>query len=234
MSNDLFQIIILIVKNQGKIMNKLSLKKVISLTVLFIGAFALSVFASSWSPAGGSAPGFNSEGPIDEGAVPQTKTGALTIGNGSQNPNGSVLDTRGLFSMVGLYLQNGMAAADTVNVLNKLIVKGVNSDKVGYLLTNNGTGVVGWKAPISGGITLSEVKFFPLNVIRYGGRQTLNTPTTYLFCGFSRISSEMFRVNAGDESLGYCKIDKNTDGTWRLRGYLADDPDFRCEMVCFK
>ncbi len=218
-------------------MNKLSLKKVASVTVLFIGAFALSVFASSWSPAGCSAPGCNSERPIiesDEQNLPQTKTGALTIENGSQNPNGSTLDVKGLFSMVGLYLSNGIASADTVNVLNKLIVRGVNSDKVGYVLANNGSGVAEWKAPNTGGMTISEVRFFPLNFIRYGGVQTYTTPSTYLFCGFSRISSEMFRVDADFQTYGYCKIDRNTDGTWRLRGYLADDPDFRCEMVCFK
>ncbi len=218
-------------------MNKLSLKKVASVTVIFIGAFALSVFASSWSPAGCSAPGCNSEGPIigsDERNLPQTKTGALTIDNGSQNPNSSTLDVKGLFSMVGLYLSNGIASADTVNVLNKLIVRGTNSEKVGYVLANNGSGVAEWKAPNTGGITISEVRFFPLNVIRYGGVQTYTTPSTYLFCGLSRISSEMFRVNSDSESYGYCQIIKNPDGKWRLRAYLANDPDFRCEMVCFK
>ncbi len=218
-------------------MNQLSLKKVASVTVIFIGAFALSVFASSWSPAGCSAPGCNSEGPIigsDERNLPQTKTGALTIDNGSQNPNSSTLDVKGLFSMVGLYLSNGIASADTVNVLNKLIVKGVNSDKVGYVLANNGSGVAEWKPSIAGGITISNVSFFPLNLIRNGGVQTYTTPTPYLFCGFSRISSEMFRVNAGDITTAHCQITKNSDGKWKLTGYLANDPDFRCEMICFK
>lgn len=222
-------------------MNQLSYKKVASVTVLFFGAFALSVFASSWSPATCSAPGCDSEGPILEDNSQQTKLGALTIENGSQNPNLSTLDVKGLFRVVSLYIQNGIAAADTVSVLNKLIVRGVNSDKIGYVLANKASGEankasgeVEWKAPNSAAITLSEVTFFPLTLVRYGGLQSFTTPTTYLFCGFSRISSEMFRVDSDFWSGGYCKITKNADGKWRLSGYLADDPGHSCEMVCFK
>jgi hypothetical protein len=215
-------------------MNQLSLKKVASVTGLFLGAFALSVIAANdWSPAGCDAPGCNVGAPINVTVSPQVKAGALTVAGSSQNSNGSSLDVKGIVTATGLLVE-GIATADTVDVLNTLKVSGENSGQVGYVLANKGGGEVEWKAPNSGSIIISEVTNFPLNIVRKGGIRSYTTPTPYLFCGFSRISSEMFRVDAGDATSAYCQITKNTDGKWKLSGRLADDPDFRCEMVCFK
>ena len=215
-------------------MNKLSLKKVASVTALFMGAFAISVFAASWSPAGCDAPGCNTEGPITEDRVQQTKTGALTIDSSSPFANSSNLDVVGLLSSTGLYLPAGIASADTVDVLNVLKVEGNNKEMTGYVLTNNGGGVAEWKPSRAGAITISDIRPFTLNVIRNGGLQTRTTPDAYKFCSLTRIESEMSRVDAGGISTGYCKVTKKADGKWTLTGHLNDDPDYLCQMYCFR
>lgn len=215
-------------------MNQLSLRKVASVTALFMGAFAISVFASSWSPASCGAPGCNTEGPITEDRVRQTKTGALTIDSSSPFANGSNLDVVGLLSSTGLSVPAGIASADTVEALNVLKVKGNNAEKTGYVLTNNGAGVAEWKPSRAGALTISEVRPFILNVKRNGGLQTRTTPDAYKFCSLTRIESEMSRVDAGGTSTGYCKATKKADGKWTLTGHLNDDPDYLCEMYCFR
>jgi hypothetical protein len=101
-------------------------------------------------------------------------------------------------------------------------------------LTNDGTGKAEWKAKGAGTITLNDVQTFTLSLIRKGGLKTVTTPTTYQYCALSRIDAEMGRVNAGSISGAYCEVSKNNDGSWKLSGYLADDPDFTCKMTCFK
>ncbi len=220
-------------------MNQLTLKKVASVTGLFLGAFALSVIAADWTPAGCGAPGCNTGAPINVTANQQVKAGALTLGNLSQNPNGSSLDVRGTVTSEGLLVE-GIATADTVDVLRTLKVAGANSTQANWVLANKGGGEVEWKAQnTSNGVTVSEVTPFLLSVPTDGTKTaapvTLSTaPATYLFCALTRVESEMGRVNAGIFSDGYCQITKNDDGTWTLSGDNNDDPPYKCQMTCFK
>ncbi len=219
-------------------MNQLSLKKVASVTGLFLGAFALSVIAADWTPAGCGAPGCNTGAPINVSSNQQTKLGALAIGSASQNPNGSSLDVRGLVTSTGLLVE-GIATADTVDVLRTLKVAGANSTQANWVLANAGEGVVEWKAQNTGGVTLAEVTPFVLSVptdsTKTAAPVTRSTaPSTYLYCALTRVESEMGRVDAGIFSTGYCQITKNGDGTWTLSGDNNDDPAYKCEMTCFK
>lgn len=214
-------------------MNQITIKKVAVTTGLFLGAFALSVMAADWTPAGCAAPGCNTEAPINVGSNQQTKSGALTIGGASQNADGSSFFVNGLIKTVGLFVE-GMATVDSLNVASSLKVTSTGFATANSVLTNVGGGVAEWKVPAAGGLTLSEVTAFPLSVVRNGGLQTYTTATPYLFCALTRIESELGRVDAGAISSGFCKVTKNADGKWKLSGYLADDPDFTCEMTCFK
>ncbi len=221
-------------------MNQLSLKKVASVTGLFLGAFALSVLAADWTPEGCAAPGCNTAAPINVSSNQQTKLGALAIRSASQNPNGSNLDVQGLVTSSGLLVE-GIATADTVEVLNTLKVAGPNSTQLNWVLANKGDGEVEWKAQnTSSGVTISEVTPFLLSVPRdnppVNPPVTISTaPTTYLFCALTRVESEMGRVNAGPEvSDSYCQITKNNDGTWTLSGDNSNDPPYKCQMTCFK
>jgi hypothetical protein len=225
-------------------MNQLSLKKVASVTGLFLGAFALSVIAADWTPPGCAPtdnPGCNTGAPINVSSNQQTKLGALAIRNASQNPNGSSLDVRGLITSTGLFVE-GIAQADTVDVLRTLKVAGANSTQENWVLSNSGGGVVEWKAQNTSGVTISEVKPFVLSVPRdetpgvTAPPVTVTTaPVTYLYCALSLVESEMGRVNAGPRvSGGYCQVTKNADGTWQLSGDNTNDPPYKCEMTCFK
>lgn len=219
-------------------MNQLTLKKVASVTGLFLGAFALSVMAADWTPAGCDAPGCNVGAPINVTISPQVKAGALTIAGSSQNQNGSSMDVKGLVTSTGLLVE-GIATADTVDVLNTLKVAGENSGQVGYVLANKGGGEVEWKAQNPGGVSISQVTPFVLSVPTDGSKTAApvtksTAPTTYLYCALTRVESEMGRVDAGIFSDGYCQITKNNDGTWTLSGDNNDDPTYKCEMTCFK
>ena len=219
-------------------MNQLSLKKVASVTGLFLGAFALSVIAADWTPAGCAAGGCNTAAPINVSSNQQTKLGALAIRNASQNPNGSSLDVRGLITSTGLFVE-GIATADTVDVTRTLKVAGANSDQANWVLANKGGGVVEWKAQNTSGVTISEVTPYLLSVPTDSTKVAppvikTTAPATYLYCALSRVESEMGRVDAGLLSKGYCQIAKNDDGTWTLSGANSDDPPYKCEMMCFK
>ncbi len=225
-------------------MNQLSLKKVASVPGLFLGAFALSVIAADWTPPGCAPtdnPGCNTGAPINVTSNRQVKEGALTLGNLSQNPNGSSLDVRGLVTSTGLLVE-GIATADTVDVLRTLKVAGANSTQQNWVLANAGEGVVEWKAQnTSNGVTVSEVKRFTLSVPRDEGDPPVNppvitstAPTAYLFCALTFMESEMGRVNKDEFSDSYCQITKNDDGTWTLSGDNNDDPPYQCDMTCFK
>ncbi len=220
-------------------MNKISLKKVASVTGLFLGAFALSVLAANWTPADCAAPGCNVDAPINVSNSQQTKIGTLilqdrlSVGKDEVPTAGYTLDVDGPGLFTGLAV-TGLLNVSKLSISNQLNINTPGSETKGNVLTTDGNGLAEWK-PASGSITLSEVKSFSVNVPRNGGIRTTSTaPTPYLFCALSRIHSEMSRVNAGVMSNAYCEVKKNADGTWQVSGNRADDPDYTCEMTCFK
>jgi hypothetical protein len=218
-------------------MNKSKLKQVATVTGLFLGAFAISVLAAGeWTPAPCEAPQCNASAPINVSSADQTKDGSLTVGgslsvSGAKvTASGASLDVNGFGLFTGLNI-SGMTSTNQITVLEN----GANTQN--YVLTNKGGGVGEWKAPSAGGITLSKVVFFPLLMARNQNsneQKSFDTPESYLFCAMTRIDAEMSRVNS-NQGAGYCQITKKVDGKWKLTGFTtANNPDFTCEMVCFK
>ena len=120
------------------------LKQIATLSGLMIGAFAISVLAESyvWTPADCPAPECNVAAPINISDKVQYKQGGLALG-GSSFSNGYALDVNGPGYFTGLMVAGRVAA-------NSLLVNGVDKDKNGYVLTNDGSGVAEWK-PAKGG-----------------------------------------------------------------------------------
>ena len=209
-------------------MNTKQLKRIATLAGLMIGSFAFAVMSETytWTPATTAAPGDNMPAPINVSKNSQSKRGGLQILGESLN-NGYALDVNGPGYFTGLTVSGSI-------VVNSLFVNSTDKDKAGYVLTNDGTGKAEWKAKGSSSITLSEVTPFSVTVLRDKGLQSFTTPTAYQFCALTRIESEMGRVDSGKFSGGYCQVTKNADGKWKISGYLASDPDYKCEMTCFK
>lgn len=218
-------------------MNNLSLKKIATITGLFLGAFTFSVIAADWTPATCAAPGCNTPAPINVSTSPQAKEGNLSIGKNSLPGTGLNLDVGGNAKFSG-YIDSGSIITTGISVSGLietigLKVGGPNASNSGYVLTNTGTGNAEWRASASG-ITLTDVSVFSVNVVRNGGVRRTTTPTPYLFCALSRVEAEMGRVDAGVVSSAYCQVTKNVDGKWEISGSVGDDPNFTCQMTCFK
>ncbi len=129
-------------------MNKISLKKVASVTGLFLGAFALSVLAESWTPASCNAPDCNVAAPINVGPATQAKAGNLilnsTLSVGKETEaNGVTLEVDGPGAFTGLRV---FGLTNT----NLIKVTAPGFDVAGNVLTTDGTGMAEWK-PANGG-----------------------------------------------------------------------------------
>ena len=215
-------------------MNNLSFKKIATATGLFLGAFTFSVLAADWTPppVGCTAPSCNTPAPINVSTDPQHKEGNLAIGKSSDPATGFDLDVGGNANFAGSVLSTGINVSGLIETIG-LKVGGPNANTSGYVLTNDGAGNAVWGASASG-ITLSDVSVFSVNVVRNGGVRRTTTPTPYLFCALSRVEAEIGRVDPGSVSTAYCQVTKKVDGKWEVVGFVADDPDFTCQMTCFK
>jgi hypothetical protein len=208
-------------------MNNLSIKKVATVSGLFLGAFALSVLAADWTEAPCAAPGCNTAAPINVSRDAQTKLGGMVLAGGDATPSGAMLDVDGVGSFTGLSVAGRISS-------NFLTLTAPGYATANYVLTNTGGGNAEWKAPSSGGLTISEIKAFSIYVKRHLGVQSTETDSTYLFCALSRIESELGRTNAGVYAGNYCQVTKKANGKWAVSGWNADDPEYTCEMTCFK
>ena len=146
------------------------------------------------------------------------------MGGSTVSPGGFAFDVNGPGYFTGLTVSGSI-------VVNSLFVNSTDKDKAGYVLTNDGTGKAEWKAKGSSSITLSEVTPFDLAVPRNGGEKSLTTPSSYLFCALTKLGPDFAN---SDKPGSYCKVEKLTDGKWKLSGYRGDDPDNICGMTCFK
>ena len=135
--------------------NNLNLKKIATIAGLFLGAFAISAFAASWTPPITSAPGGNTGAPINVTTSPQYKEGSLAIGKGSLPSLGFDLEVDGPAIFSGALIAGGLST-EGITKTGYLTVGGSDSDKAGYVLTNKAdsagkaTGEVEWKPAGSG------------------------------------------------------------------------------------
>lgn len=185
-------------------MNNLSLKKIATATGFFLGAFTLSVLAESWTAPTCAAPNCNTGAPINVTSADQYKEGRLAIGKNSLPVAGADLDVDGnaAFSgkIVSAELSSGLVSALTLKV------GGVDSDKNGYVLTNDGTGNVQWKAAASSVVTPVVYDIFSTTS---GGDYTLGK---HALCTFSGDHVGNNTV-VGDQVNS---MRRNTDGTWSV------------------
>ncbi len=129
-------------------MNSQKIKKIASITGLFLGAFALSAVASNWGPAGCAAPGCNTGAPINVTITPQHKEGPLAVGKTSDPTTGFDLD------VVGVGFFGGVKVGGALEVIGLTKLKTLqigdatpSGDKqVGYVLSKKDeNGTVEWK-----------------------------------------------------------------------------------------
>ena len=145
----------------------LSIKKIATVSGLFLGAFVLSaIAANSWTPATQNPPDGNTDAPINVGVSPQFKTGPLAVGKTSVPATGFDLDVDGLGLFTGLSVSgSGYFSAD-----------GTFLGKVG-IGTNAPTKkleVVGGPIKATGGLIIETVATDPVNP--ESGRMWLVTP----------------------------------------------------------
>jgi hypothetical protein len=120
--------------------SSINIKKVVTITGLFLGAFAMSVFAGSWTAAPLPAPDGNTGAPINVTSSDQSKEGRLSVFMSALPTAGWQFEVGGKGKMTGLWV-TGRTITDS------LTIGGVDFDKAGYVLTNDGTGDALWKAP---------------------------------------------------------------------------------------
>lgn len=122
-------------------MKKLSstITRVASITGLFLGAFALSVLAdsSSWTPATCSAPGCNTDAPVNVGANAQFKTGSLAVSKASAPTSGYDFEVEGNALLSGLNI-TGKTVTNTLQV--------TNGAQAGYVLASDASGNATWQS----------------------------------------------------------------------------------------
>ncbi len=211
-------------------MNNLSIKKVATVSGLFLGAFAFSVLAANWTEAPCAAPGCNTGAPINVTDTEQTKAGNLIL-----NRSLSVgKDTKAIdgynFDVSGFSIFDGIKVAGLTETTN-LMVKSAGSD--GNVLTRGVDGLAEWKAPANTGLTSLTVSTFQVIIPRGENNVTVRTATTdtaFLFCAISKMDN--FANSDRDNSS--CAVEKLTDGKWKITGKRGDDPDWVCAMTCFK
>jgi len=125
-----------------------SLLKIASITGILLGAFALSAAAASWTAAPCTAPGCNTDAPLNVGGTPQAKSGkvgilnSLKLGGTTANPYAS---TGYMLDVVGNGLFSGLNVSGKI-FTNELAVMGGDT-AVGNILVSDGDGLAVWTDP---------------------------------------------------------------------------------------
>jgi hypothetical protein len=207
--------------------SSISIKKVAAITGLFLGAFALSVFAGSWTAAPLPAPDGNTGAPINVTDSDQFKFGRMSVFMDAVPTVNYQFEVGGKSKMTGL-LVTGRTITDTITI------GGVDIGKNGYVLTNDGTGDATWKAPAVQALTVSAVDSFSITIPRPTSgafaTESFTTATPYLFCAISKMDN----FANSDKDYSSCSVTRLSDGKWTISGKRGDDPQWTCEMTCFK
>jgi hypothetical protein len=180
-------------------MNNLSIKKVATVSGLFLGAFALSVLAADWTEAPCAAPGCNTAAPINVSRDAQKKFGGMVLAGGDATASGAMLDVDGVGSFTGL----SVAGRISSNFLT-LTAPGYATEN--YVLTNTGGGNAEWKAlPAQQAQVPTFVPTF--TVLGAGGDYNLGSHSLCVFSG-DHVGNNTV---VGDQANS---IKRNNDGTW--------------------
>ena len=215
-------------------MNKLSptLAKVASATGLLLGAFTLSVLASStWAEPGCAAPGCNVDAPINVGAIAQHKEGFLSVGKATDPRSGYDLDVNGSGLFKGLLIE-GLTSTDTLNVGGSAKIEASNWNDEDYVLANDGEGNAKWTDPSAlissgSGKAVSDINNTPL-IINFGtagvnwvdiGLSTTITPTS----ASSKILLNANVVASNGNSTGQCEVGLFKDGVELVAPFASID-----------
>ena len=182
-----------------------SLKKIASITGLFLGAFAISVAAATWTPPTVAPPDGNIDTPINAGGTAQRKVSALGLG-----PNNGVTlrsPTTQMLDVVGTAMIDNIVT-NSVTVANSLILP--TGKGVGRVLTSDENGAATWQAAGGGSsITLSPIK----SVTTTGTKtETVGPSSSYSACFLTGSTA-----NIGGSTLSNdCSV--QNDGTnWTVR-----------------
>ncbi len=196
---------------------------------LFVGVcvFSVQAYAQSGFPAPANPPNNNAAAPLNVSYSPQWKLGNLRIEG---------LVSSGVSETNGLLVINGNVGFGTAEPATKLDVDGTVTIRGGVpgpgkVLTSldvDGTAV--WATSTGGSIDVTDYAYFPITVPR-NSTATYTTSIPYSYCALSRLGPDYANSDRPDS---YCSIDRNTNGTWRIHGRRADDPDFICGMTCFQ
>lgn len=92
------------------------LNKIVSVTGLALGAFALSALAGSWSAPTLPPPSGNTDAPINVGTSPQHKAGTLALGKTSDALSGLVADINGAIGAVNLITTGDVTVGGNLGV----------------------------------------------------------------------------------------------------------------------
>lgn len=210
---------------------------------LAVGAlvFSMQARAQSGFPAPANPPNNNVAAPIHVGYAAQAKEGRLLvrglISNGVPDTNGFLVE----YGNVGI---GTLAPTAKLDVNGTIKIRG-GTPGGGKVLTSDATGLASWQPPPS--VSVSAVDYFEIDIPRFGtavrggasnltssGGIVTNSYTTtdpYTFCALARIGDDFANSdNPGSE----CRVLKNGNDTWTIKGSRGDDPAFWCSMYCFQ
>ncbi|MEI6304477.1 MAG: hypothetical protein WCP09_00455 [Candidatus Taylorbacteria bacterium] len=142
-------------------MNKTSLiNRIVTVTGLALGGFALSVLAATtWTAPSTPPPGNNVDAPINVGASTQKKAGALGIGSGTMPGGTTIFDVFGTAVINALQTASinvqGTPGSLTVSGPTTLngpvrLTSGASANVGKYLQMADASGNVTWGSPTSG------------------------------------------------------------------------------------
>lgn len=192
-----------------------SLKKIASITGLFLGAFAISVAAATWTPPGEAPPGGNIDAPINAGASVQGKIGKLGLGAATPRAGTQVLDVLG-----SALIDN--VVTNSVTVVNEL--KLPTDAAQGKVLTSDANGAATWQPAGAGG----NVTFSPKITATGSGNSIIGPSSSYSACFLTKSG-----ISASGNTNGSCSVYDN--GTnWVIDATAGANDSSSCVAQCMR
>ncbi len=187
-----------------------SLKKIASITGLFLGAFAISVAAATWTPPTVAPPDGNIDAPINAGASVQGKIGKLGLGAATPRAGTQVLDVI------------GSALIDNV-VTNTLTV--VTNAGAGKVLTSDASGAATWQPSTANSKSLI---FSPKITASGSGNSIIGPSSSYSACFLTKSG-----ISSSGNTNGSCSVYDNGDN-WVIDATAGANDSSSCVAQCMK